>query len=100
MVALKERRSLVLVPREMPLSSIHLRRLPEASEAGALVVPAMPAFDGLPQTLEDAVDHVVGKVLRVLGFRDASASEGWTAGRATRSRRRAGGSGAAPGEGP
>ncbi len=68
MVALKERRPLVLVPREMPLSSIHLRRLLEASEAGAMIVPAMPAFYNRPQTLDDAVDHVVGKVLGVLGF--------------------------------
>lgn len=68
MVALKERRPLVLVPREMPLSSIHLRRLLEASEAGAMIVPAMPAFYNHPATLDDAVDHVVGKVLSVLGI--------------------------------
>ena len=68
MVALKERRPLVLVPREMPLSSIHLRRLLEASEAGAMIVPAMPAFYNRPATLDDAVDHVVGKVLSVLGI--------------------------------
>lgn len=68
MVALKERRPLVLVPREMPLSSIHLRRLLEASEAGAMIVPAMPAFYNRPRTLDDAVDHVVGKVLSVLGI--------------------------------
>lgn len=69
MVALKERRPLVLVPREMPLSSIHLRRLLEVSDAGALVVPAMPAFYNRPETLDDVVDHVVGKVLSLLGFR-------------------------------
>jgi 4-hydroxy-3-polyprenylbenzoate decarboxylase len=68
MVALKERRPLVLVPREMPLSSIHLRRLLEASEAGAFIVPAAPGFYNRPKTLEDAVDHVVGKVLSLLGF--------------------------------
>jgi 4-hydroxy-3-polyprenylbenzoate decarboxylase len=68
MVALKERRPLVLVPREMPLSSIHLRRLLEASEAGAMIVPAMPAFYNRPQTLDEAVDHVVGKVLSVVGI--------------------------------
>ena len=67
-VALKERRPLVLVPREMPLSSIHLRRLLEASEAGALIVPPMPAFYNHPTTVQDAVDFVVGKVLSVLGF--------------------------------
>jgi flavin prenyltransferase len=67
-VALKERRPLVLVPREMPLSSIHLRRLLEASEAGAVIVPPMPAFYNRPSTLQDAIDFVVGKVLSVLGF--------------------------------
>jgi flavin prenyltransferase len=67
-VALKERKPLVLVPREMPLSSIHLRRLLEVSEAGAFVVPPMPAFYNRPQTLQDVIDFVVGKVLSILGF--------------------------------
>lgn len=67
-VALKERRPLVLVPREMPLSTVHLRRLLEASEAGAIIVPPMPAFYNRPSTLQDAIDFVVGKVLAVLGF--------------------------------
>jgi 4-hydroxy-3-polyprenylbenzoate decarboxylase len=67
-VALKEHRPLVVVPRETPLSPIHLRRLLELAEAGAIVLPAMPAFYTLPATLDDAVDHVVGKVLGALGF--------------------------------
>jgi 4-hydroxy-3-polyprenylbenzoate decarboxylase len=67
-VALKERRRLVVVPRETPLSQIHLRRLLELSEAGAVVLPAMPGFYARPETLEDAVDHVVGKALTALGF--------------------------------
>jgi 4-hydroxy-3-polyprenylbenzoate decarboxylase len=67
-VAIKERRRLVVVPRETPLSSIHLRRLLELSEAGAVVLPAMPGFYALPTSLEDAVDHVVGKTLTALGF--------------------------------
>lgn len=67
-VAIKERRPLVIVPRETPLSSIHLRRLLELSDAGALVVPPMPGFYNRPQTLQDAVDFVVGKVLAALGF--------------------------------
>ena len=67
-VALKERRPLVVVPRETPLTQIHLRRLLELAEAGAVVLPAMPGFYSRPQTLEDAVDHVVGKVLTALGF--------------------------------
>ena len=67
-VALKERRPLVIVPRETPLTQIHLRRLLELAEAGAVVLPAMPAFYSRPQTLQDAVDHVVGKVMATLGF--------------------------------
>ena len=67
-VAIKERRRLVVVPRETPLSSIHLRRLLELSEAGAVVLPAMPGYYALPRSLEDAVDHVVGKMLAALGF--------------------------------
>jgi len=70
-VALKERRTLVVVPRETPLTQIHLRRLLELAEAGAVVLPAMPAFYSLPQTLQDAVDHVVGKVLNSLGLEQA-----------------------------
>lgn len=67
-VAIKERRPIVVVPRETPLSVIHLRRLLELAEAGAVVLPAMPAFYAHPQTLSDAVDHVVGKVMMALGF--------------------------------
>ena len=67
-VALKERRPLVLVPRETPLTQIHLRRLLELAEAGAIVLPAMPGFYSRPHTLQDAVDHVAGKVLSALGF--------------------------------
>ena len=67
-VALKEQRRLVVVPRETPLTQIHLRRLLELSEAGAIVLPAMPGFYSRPQTLQDAVDHVTGKVMSALGF--------------------------------
>jgi 4-hydroxy-3-polyprenylbenzoate decarboxylase len=67
-VALKERRPLVVVPRETPLTQIHLRRLLELAEAGATVMPAMPGFYSRPRTLQDAVDHVAGKVMSALGF--------------------------------
>ena len=67
-VALKERKPLVLVPREMPLSAIHLRRLLEAAEAGAVILPPAPGFYGRPQTVADMVDFVVGKLLAILGF--------------------------------
>jgi 4-hydroxy-3-polyprenylbenzoate decarboxylase len=67
-VALKERRPLVVVPRETPLSAIHLRRLLDLAEAGAIVVPPMPGFYNRPQTLQDTIDFVVGKLLCTLGF--------------------------------
>ena len=67
-VALKEHKPLVLVPREMPLSVIHLRRLLEVAEAGAVILPPMPGFYGRPQTVADMVDFVVGKLLSTLGF--------------------------------
>jgi 4-hydroxy-3-polyprenylbenzoate decarboxylase len=66
-VMLKERRRLVFVPRETPLSLIHLRNLTTLAEAGAVIVPAMPAFYQRPRSLDDQVDFVVGKVLDVLG---------------------------------
>lgn len=66
-VMLKERRLLVLVPRETPLSLIHIRNMAAAAEAGAVIVPAMPGFYAGPQTVDDLVDFVVGKVLDQLG---------------------------------
>lgn len=65
-VMLKERRPLVLVPRETPLSLVHLRNLTLAAEAGAIIVPAMPAFYTKPESVDDLVNFVVGKVLDVL----------------------------------
>jgi 4-hydroxy-3-polyprenylbenzoate decarboxylase len=67
-VMLKERLPLVFVPRETPLSLIHLRNMTALSEAGAVIVPAMPAFYHRPETLDDQVNFVVGKVLDVLGL--------------------------------
>jgi len=67
-VMLKERRPLVMVPRETPLSLVHLRNLTALAEAGAVIVPAMPAFYHRPKALDDAVNFVVGKVLEVLGI--------------------------------
>lgn len=66
-VALKERRPLVVVPRETPLSEIHLENMLRLSRLGATVLPAMPGFYHQPRTLEDLLDHVVGKVLDRLG---------------------------------
>lgn len=61
-VHLKERRRLVLVPRETPLGLIQLRNLTAVAEAGAVILPAMPAFYTLPKTVSDMVDFVVGRV--------------------------------------
>ena len=66
-VMLKERRKLVLVPRETPLSLVHLRNMVAATEAGAVVLPAAPGFYHAPGTVDDLVDHVVQKVLDQLG---------------------------------
>ena len=67
-VHLKERRRLVLVPRETPLHLGQLRNLVACAEAGAVVLPAMPAFYTRPQSLQDAVDFVVGRVCDQLGI--------------------------------
>ena len=65
-VALKEQRRLVLVPRETPLSAIHLENMLRAHRAGAMVLPAMPGFYHRPESLDDVVDFMVGKILKAL----------------------------------
>jgi 4-hydroxy-3-polyprenylbenzoate decarboxylase len=67
-VALKERRRLVLVPRETPLSAIHLRGLATLDDAGAVILFAAPGFYHRPQTLSDLVDFVVSRCLDQLGI--------------------------------
>jgi len=67
-VMLKERRPLLLVPRETPLGIIHLENLLRLARAGAIVIPAMPAFYHGPQSVDDLVAFVVGKVLDQLGI--------------------------------
>ena len=67
-VMLKERRTLVVVPRESPLSVIHLENLTSLARAGAVVLPAMPAFYGRPETLEQATDTVVARLMDHLGL--------------------------------
>jgi 4-hydroxy-3-polyprenylbenzoate decarboxylase len=67
-VMLKERRTLVVVPREAPLSLIHLENLTALARAGAVIMPAMPSFYGRTRTLAQAVDTVVGRVLDQLGL--------------------------------
>jgi 4-hydroxy-3-polyprenylbenzoate decarboxylase len=75
-VMLKERRSLILVPRESPLSLVHLENLTAVARAGALVLPAMPSFYGKPSSMEDLLDTVVGRVLDHLGL-DHALSHRW-----------------------
>ncbi|MDX1921382.1 MAG: flavin prenyltransferase UbiX [Candidatus Caenarcaniphilales bacterium] len=67
-VCLKERKKLVIVPRETPFSNIHLENMLKLSKAGAILVPAMPAFYHSPQTIDDLVNFVVGKTLDVFGL--------------------------------
>lgn len=67
-VALKERRRLVLVVRETPLSTIHLGNMERLSATGAVILPACPAFYPKPETVEDIVGFVVGRVMDVLGL--------------------------------
>jgi 4-hydroxy-3-polyprenylbenzoate decarboxylase len=67
-VTLKERRRLILLVRESPLHTGHLRTLTAASEAGAIVMPPMPAFYPRPETIEDMIDHTVGRALDLFGI--------------------------------
>ena len=62
-VCLKERRRLVLLAREAPLTTVHLRNMLAASEAGAIIFPPVPAFYTKPATLDDMVDHTIGRML-------------------------------------
>lgn len=65
-VVLKEKKKLIIVPRETPFNTIHLENMLRLSQMGVHVVPAMPAFYNKPQSLDDAVDFVVGRVLDAL----------------------------------
>lgn len=67
-VMLKERRKLVLVVRETPFHRGHLKAMLEATEAGAIIMPPVPAFYGRPKTIDDIVNHTVGRVLDLFGI--------------------------------
>jgi flavin prenyltransferase len=67
-VMLKERRPLIIVPRETPMSLPQLKNMVLCAESGAMVMPAMPAFYQMPQTLDDLADFMAGKILSALGF--------------------------------
>jgi 4-hydroxy-3-polyprenylbenzoate decarboxylase len=68
-VTLKESRKLIIVPRETPLSRIHLENMIKLQEAGAIILPAMPGFYHKPSTIEEIVDHLVVKILDQLNIK-------------------------------
>src|SRR3989475_198470 len=76
-VMLKEQRRLVIVPRETPMSLPQLRNMVLCAEAGAMILPAMPAFYQQPKTIDDLADFVAGKILSALGF-DHDLYQPWT----------------------
>lgn len=67
-VMLKERRPLIVVPRETPFNTIHLQNLLTLSQTGAIILPAMPAFYSQPQTMDELISFVVGKIFDSLGL--------------------------------
>lgn len=75
-VVLKERRKLVIVARETPLSEIHLENMLKLARMGVTILPPMPAFYNKPQTIDDIVDHIVARVLDQFGI-DAEFAKRW-----------------------
>ncbi|MGB7572018.1 MAG: UbiX family flavin prenyltransferase [Methanothrix sp.] len=69
-VCLKEKRRLIMVPRETPLSLVQIRNMAALAEAGAIILPACPAFYSRPQSLDDLVNVLVGRVLDLLGVKN------------------------------
>jgi 2,5-furandicarboxylate decarboxylase 2 len=77
-VMLKERRRLVMVARETPLNLAHLRNMTHATEMGAIVMPPVPAFYAHPKTIEDVVDHTVGRILDLFGIEHGEIAQRWS----------------------
>lgn len=76
-VALKERFPLIVVPRETPMNSIQIENMLKLSQAGAMMVPAMPAFYQKPQSFDDLGDFIAGRVLNLLGIEDHQLFKDW-----------------------
>ncbi|MDN5858482.1 MAG: UbiX family flavin prenyltransferase [Pseudonocardia sp.] len=81
-VTLKERRRLVLLARETPLGEVHLENMLAVSRMGAIIAPPVPAFYNNPQTIDDLVDHTVGRLLDLFGL-DMPGLRRWTGTRPT-----------------
>lgn len=76
-VMLKERRPLVLMARETPLNLAHLRNMTSVTEMGGIILPPVPAFYTRPQTVDDIVNHTVGRVLDLFGIEHAGLVKRW-----------------------
>jgi len=78
-VCLKERRKLLMMPRETPLHAIHLKNMATLSELGAIIYPPMPAFYHHPQSIEEMVDHTIGRILSLFDIEQSLSPEwqGW-----------------------
>jgi 4-hydroxy-3-polyprenylbenzoate decarboxylase len=76
-VQLKERRRLVIVPRETPYSLIHLRNLQTLTEAGAIIAPASPSFYSNPSSLDDLTDQFADRIIAIAGISDINPSYKW-----------------------
>lgn len=76
-VALKERRKLIIVPRETPLNIIHIRNMAAVTEAGGIVFMPVPAFYNKPETIEQLVDDTVGRILDVFGIEIPGLYQSW-----------------------
>ncbi len=88
-VVLKERRRLVLIPRETPLHAVHLRNMATLADMGAIIAPPMPAFYNRPRSIDDLIDHTVGRVLDLFGL-DTGAVRRWGERNSPRGRSRKG----------
>ena len=77
LVALKERRKLIIVPREAPYATVHLDNMHKLSQWGAIVIPASPGFYNHPKTIEDMVDFVVARILDHIGI-EHTLGQRWT----------------------